>query len=102
IALNTVRPLLVMAGITALVSTGHGVAGVVTGTAVGSGAAVLVAALVTRHSYRLTLSWQDARRIVRRGVAWTPIMLSLWVMQNGDLFALSRFASQHDVGLYRL
>ena len=102
VLLSAVRPLLVMAGITLLVSTGHGVGGVVAGTALGSAGAVLVAAITTRRSYRLTLDWQSWRAILRAGLPYVPIILSFWLVQNGDLFALSRFASQHDVGLYRL
>lgn len=100
--LSAVRPLLVIGAVAPLVATGHGVGGVVGGTAAGSGAAVLVAAVVTRHSYRLGLSMADFKAILRSGASYVPIVLAFWLVQNGDLFALSRFASDADVGLYRL
>ena len=102
VGLSAVRPVLVIGCGDSLVATGHGVGGVVGGTALGSAAAVVVAAFVTRRSYRLGLDREDAREIVGGSRAYVPIILAFWVLQNGDLFALSRFASDADVGLYRV
>lgn len=102
VALSAVRPVLVMAIAIPLVATGHGVGGLVGGTALGTALAVLVAIFVCRKSYRLGLTIEESKAIVRRGASYVPITLSFWIVGQGDLFALSRYALTADVGLYRL
>lgn len=102
VALSAVRPLLVIAVVIPLVASGDGVEGAVAGTAIGGTAAVLVALLVTRRSFIPALRAADAREIARRGAVFVPIVVAFWIAQNVDLYALSRFASDEQVGLYRL
>lgn len=102
VALSAVRPVLVMAIAIPLVATGHGVGGLVGGTALGTAAAVVVAIFVCRKSYRLGLTVRECKEIFKRGAAYVPITLSFWIVGQGDIFALSRYASTAEVGLYRL
>ena len=102
VALNSVRPVLVVGCVIPLVTTGGGVEGAILGTAIGSVAAVLVGLVVTHQSYELSFSRYDAGMILRRGRIMIPIVISIWIAQNVDIYALSWFAPEDEVGLYRL
>jgi O-antigen/teichoic acid export membrane protein len=103
VLLNSVRPVLVVACVIPLVASGGGVEGAILGTSVGSVIAVVVGLVATRHSYELTFNRLDARMILRRGRILVPIIISIWIAQNVDIYALSWFTDdEHEVGLYRL
>jgi O-antigen/teichoic acid export membrane protein len=102
VGFSTVRPILVIGITIPLVASGHGVAGAIGGTAIGSIAAVPVVLLVTWRSYALALDRGDLKMILRRGAIFIPVVASFWIAQNVDLYALSRFATDTQVGLYRL
>ena len=57
---------------------------------------------VTRKSYALALDRGDLRMILRKGAIFIPVVASFWIAQNVDLYALSKFATDSQVGLYRL
>jgi O-antigen/teichoic acid export membrane protein len=102
VGMSMVRPILVIAITIPLVATGHGVAGAIGGVAIGSVAAVPVVLISTRRSYALALDRDDLRMILRRGAIFVPVVASFWIAQNVDLYALSKFATDSQVGLYRL
>jgi O-antigen/teichoic acid export membrane protein len=102
VGFSMVRPVLVIGITIPLVATGHGVSGAIAGTAIGSVAAVPIVLLATWKSYALALDRDDLKMILRRGAIFIPVVASFWIAQNVDLYALSRFASDADVGLYRL
>jgi O-antigen/teichoic acid export membrane protein len=102
VGFSTVRPVLVIGITIPLVATGHGVTGAIGGTAIGSIAAVPVVLAVTRRSYLLALDRGDLGMILRKGAIFIPVVASFWIAQNVDLYALSRFATDSQVGLYRL
>ena len=102
VKLHAVRPILVVGCVIPLVATGGGVEGAILGTAIGGMLAVLVGLVVTRRSFELSFSAFDARMIVRRGRILVPVVISIWIAQNVDIYTLSWFASNDQVGLYRL
>jgi O-antigen/teichoic acid export membrane protein len=102
VSMSLVRPVLVIGITIPLVASGGGVSGAIAGTAIGSVAALPVALLVTWRSYALALDRQDLRMILRRGAIFIPVVASFWIAQNVDLYALSKFATDTQVGLYRL
>jgi O-antigen/teichoic acid export membrane protein len=103
VALQTVRPVLVVAGVIALTASGMGVKGAILGTALGGAVSVLIGLIATRHSYVLRLDRMHARMILKRGGIFVPILISLWVAQNVDIYAISYFTNNDQVvGLYRL
>ena len=102
VLLNSARPVLVVGAVIPLVASGGGVEGALLGTAIGSVLAVAIGLVVTRHSYKLTWDRIDARMIVLRGRIFVPIIISIWIAQNVDIYALSWFAPEEEVGLYRL
>jgi O-antigen/teichoic acid export membrane protein len=103
VALQSVRPVLVVAGVITFTAAGMGVKGAILGTAVGGIASVLVGLIATRHSYVLRLDRMHARMILKRGGIFVPILISLWIAQNVDVYAVSYFTNDDRVvGLYRL
>ena len=102
VALNSVRPALALGAAITLVAVGKGLQGAVAGIALGTAAAVLIGLVATRRSYRPAVSLEDAREILRHGSPWILAGVALWVMQNADVFWLSRYAPESDVGVYRV
>jgi len=102
VVLNTVRPILVTGSVIPLVAAGGGVEAAIVGTTIGSWISVVVGLLATRKSFALSAGRGDMLMFIRRGGVYVPIILSFWVAQNVDLFALSKFAPDVEVGLYRL
>jgi O-antigen/teichoic acid export membrane protein len=102
VQLHAVRPILVVGCVIPLVATGGGVEGAILGTAIGGVIAVLVGLVVTRRSFELSFSAFDARMILRRGRTLVPIVISIWIAQNVDVYSISWFATKDQVGLYRL
>jgi len=101
VAITSLRPLLVAGGALAFLAAGAGIGGALVGNAAGSALAVVLALGVSWRSYRPTFDRRDMAQIVHAGRRWIPLVLGFWVIHNGDLFLLSRFLSDHDVGVYR-
>jgi O-antigen/teichoic acid export membrane protein len=100
--LSNLRPLLVIAGVIPLVAGGWGVDGVLLATLAGTLLASLAGIVLCRQSFWPAFKAADARAMVRFGTPFIPVIVSFWVIQNVDLYVLARFASDHDLGLYRL
>lgn len=100
--LSVARPTLVLAAVVPLVASGRGVGGAITGVTIGTAAVVAASLIATRPSYELRFSRLDTRVIMSKGFLYAPILISLWIAGNVDTFVLSGFASDEDVGLYRV
>jgi accessory secretory protein Asp2 len=100
--LSATRAIAVIAIVTPLVATGHGIEGVLTGIAAGTAGAIGIGLYTIRASWVPHFELTEARRIYLRGIYLVPIIISFWIVQNVDLFALSRYVDSADVGLYRL
>ncbi len=100
--LNALRPTFVLGCSIPLVATGHGATGAVAGTALGTAVGVLVCLFLGRRSYAVGLHREDVRRIVSMGSRFVALVVALWVVHNADVYVLSRFEAERDVGLYRL
>lgn len=98
--INTVQPILTTTGIVVLVVSGSGIEGAIAGTALGNAGAMLVGLVALRGSFMLWFSPQEVIEIWRRGVIRGPIMVSHWIFKYANVFVLSRFVSQADVGLF--
>jgi O-antigen/teichoic acid export membrane protein len=101
-ALNATRPLFVVAGVVPLVALGFGTEGALAGTALGTFAAAAVCIALARRSYALAFSWPDLKKIVRMGSMVAIPVLCLYIVHSADIVLLSRFASAHDLGVYRV
>jgi O-antigen/teichoic acid export membrane protein len=96
------RPLLVLVAVVAFVASGAGIEGAIAGTAIGTAASVALTLVLLRGSYDPRPSLLEAGEIFRRGAPRIPVVLSMWTMTNADIFILSRFVSDADVGVYQL
>lgn len=96
------RPSLALVIGFALVATGHGVAGAVAGTAIGTAISLLVGLVISRRSYQPVMDRLAFGRIARSSANFAAMVIGLFILHNGDVFMLSRFASTADVGVYKL
>jgi O-antigen/teichoic acid export membrane protein len=103
VALQSVRPVLVVGFVIAFTASGGGVEGAILGTTLGGIASIVIGLVATRHAFVLAIDPVHARMILKRGAIFVPILISLWVAQNVDIYALSYFTNNDQVvGLYRL
>ncbi len=99
---DTARPVLSLIALAVLLATGSGVEGAILGTAIGTGLAAIVAVVLLRGSYEPSFDLGEVKQIVLRGGHRAPIVMSFWVVQNADVFILSRFISDTELGVYAL
>src|SRR5687767_973300 len=100
--LDASRPTFNLIAIVAILAAGGGVEGAVAGQAVGTALAAALCIAFLRGSYELGFSFRELWEILKRGSSRIPIASSMWVIQNADIFLLSRFVSNEQVGLYTL
>lgn len=96
------RGVLALAGATALLAAGAGLEGAIAGAAAGTLVSAAISILLLRRSFTLALDPGETAQIIRRGAPRGPILSSFWVIQNADVFVLSRFVSEADLGIYML
>jgi O-antigen/teichoic acid export membrane protein len=99
---DTARPLLGLIVLTAFLATGSGVEGAMIGTIVGTAVAGVVGLILLTGSYEPSFDVHEIWEIIKRGGYRAPIVMSFWVIQNADIFILSRFVSHEDLGVYHL
>lgn len=96
------RPALALAIAWPLVAAGYGVSGAMAATAIGTLLSMTVALVLWRHSYELALDGKNARSIGRSSANYAALVVGLYVLHNGDVFMLSRYAPSSQVGVFRL
>jgi O-antigen/teichoic acid export membrane protein len=99
---DTSRPLLGLALLTAFLATGSGVEGAMLGTIVGTAFAGIVGLVLLRGSFEPSFDLREIGQIIKRGGYRAPIVMSFWLVQNADIFILSRFVDHSDLGVYSL
>jgi O-antigen/teichoic acid export membrane protein len=99
---DTSRPLLGLAVLTAFLASGSGVEGAIIGTLVGTAAAGLVGLVLLRGSFEPNFDLGEVKQIILRGRYRAPIVMSFWLIQNADIFILSRFVDHSELGVYTL
>lgn len=100
--LNLLRPALALAIAIPLIVRGNGVEGALAGTAIGTLLACTVAFAVQARSYAFALDRGDARRIIAISASYTGLVVGLWAAHNVDILMLARYATDDEVGVYRL
>jgi O-antigen/teichoic acid export membrane protein len=96
------RPGLNLIAIVVFLSLGAGVEGAIAGQAIGTVAATIVCLALIWTSFQRAFSFGELKEILKRGAIRIPIGSSLWIVQNMDIFLLSRFVGHKDLGLYTL
>jgi O-antigen/teichoic acid export membrane protein len=99
---DTGRPLLGLIVLTAFLAAGSGVEGAMIGTIIGTAVAGLVGLVLLTGSYEPSFDVKEIVQIIKRGGYRAPIVMSFWLIQNADIFILSRFVSHEDLGVYHL
>ena len=99
---DTTRPVLSLIAVMILLATGSGVEGAILGTAIGTAAAAVVALVLLRGSYEPSFDLGEVKQIVIRGGHRAPIVMSFWLVQNADVFLLSRYLTDTELGVYAL
>jgi O-antigen/teichoic acid export membrane protein len=102
VAAEVARPLLILIAVVAFVASGSELEGAIVGTAIGSAVAVGFALVLLWGSYDPRPSATEAVEIWRRGAPRIPVVLSMFTLMNADIFLLSRFVADADVGVYQL
>lgn len=96
------RPILALALTLPLLASGAGVEAVLAATAGGAAAAGAIGLVMLRRSFEPALDFGEVKAILHRGMFRAPIMSSFWTIGNADVFLLSRFVSDADLGIYTL
>ncbi len=99
---DTSRPLLGLAVLTVLLAGGSGVEGALVGTLIGTAVAGVVALVLLSGSFEPNLNFGEVKQIIIAGRYRAPIVMSFWLIQNADIFLLSRFLDHHELGIYTL
>jgi O-antigen/teichoic acid export membrane protein len=99
---DTARPVLGLAALVAFLAAGAGVEGAIVGTAIGTAAAAAVAMVLLRGSFEPSFDLGEVKQIIIRGGYRAPIVMSFWIVQNADIFILSRFVDHTELGIYSL
>jgi O-antigen/teichoic acid export membrane protein len=96
------RPALALVVVTVLLAAGAGLEAVLIATGAGSLLAAVVGLIILRHSFDVAIDTGEIWPILRRGLIRSPIMMSFWTMASADVYVLSRFVSDADLGVYTL
>jgi O-antigen/teichoic acid export membrane protein len=99
---DTSRPLLGLVALTAFLATGSGVEGAILGTLIGTAAAGVVGLILLAGSFEPNFDLGEIKQIILRGRYRAPIVMSFWLIQNADIFILSRFVDHTELGVYSL
>ena len=102
IAVEASRPLLTLVIVVPLMIAGTGLEGAIAGTAIGSALATIFAIVLLRDSLEPVFDPREALAIYRKGAIRVPLVLSMWIVGYADIFILSRFVSDADLGTYHL
>ena len=96
------RPLVALVALVILLAAGAGVEGAIASTAIGVAAASLIGVFLLRRSFHPALDLRETWEITKQGRRRAPIVFPFWVIQNADVFLLSRVVSDTELGIYAL
>ncbi len=96
------RPLIALAVMIPLLAAGGELTDAIAGAAAGNVVAALLAMALLRGSFEPNLEPAEVLAIIKGGGRRVPIVSSIWIVQNADVFLLSRFVDSTDLGIYAL
>ena len=79
-----------------------GVSGVLLGQLASTAVWAALALLAVRHALRYRPKWPIARELLRFGLPFLPVLLTLWVVDVSDRYLIEIYTTTEDVGLYSL
>ena len=102
VILEAAQPLIVLVLVIVLVAAGMGVEGAIAGTAIGTGISAVITLAALRGSFELGFEPREAVTIFRLGAPRIPVHTSFWTINSAQIFFLSRFVSNTDLGIFAL
>lgn len=96
------RPLISLISLIVLLIAGAGVEGAIASVAFGVAGSALISVFLLRHSFHPALDLAETWEIAKQGRRRAPIVFPFWVIQNADVFLLSRVVSDTELGIYAL
>lgn len=96
------RPLITLGVMVPMLAAGGKLEVAIAAAAAGSVLGSLAAVALLHSSFEPNFEPAEVRQIVAAGKRRVPIVTSLWTVQNADVFILSRFVDNADLGLYAL
>ncbi len=102
VAVEAARPLFTLAAVVPLLVAGMGIEGAIAGMALGTALGVILSLVVLRGSWLPVFDWREAVMIYRKGAIRVPLVSSMWVVSYADIFLLSRFVDDAELGAYHL
>lgn len=102
IFVETLRPALALLIAVPLLAAGAGVEAAIGSYAVASVVTALAVLYLLRRSVELAFDLRESAAIMRRGAQRIPLVASMWAVGYMDLFLLSRFVTQDQLGVYHL
>lgn len=102
VAVEVARPVFTLLAVVPLLIAGYGIEGAIAGQALGMGLAALMSMALLRGSWAPVLDPREAVQIYRKGAIRIPLVLSMWVVSYADIFILSRFVDDAELGTYHL
>ncbi len=102
ITVEMARPVLTLAAVVPLLIGGLGIEGAILGQAIGMGLATILSLVALSSSWEPALDLPEVAQIYRKGAIRVPLVISMWVVAYADIFILSRFVSDTDLGTYHL
>jgi len=96
------RPLIGLVTLIILLAAGAGVEGAIASTAFGVAGASIIGLFLLRRSFHPALDLRETWEITKQGRRRAPVVFPFWVIQNADVFILSRVVSDTELGVYAL
>jgi O-antigen/teichoic acid export membrane protein len=96
------RPLIGLIALVILLAAGAGVEGAIASTAFGVAGASVVGILLLRRSFHPAIDVRETWEIAKQARRRAPVVFPFWIIQNADVFLLSRVVSETELGIYTL
>ncbi|MDQ3572736.1 MAG: oligosaccharide flippase family protein, partial [Actinomycetota bacterium] len=96
------RPILALVVVLFLLASGAGIEGVLIGNGAGTLLAAIVGVVALRRSFDPAVDRAEVGEILHLGMLRAPIMMSFWTIGNADIFLLSRYVTDTELGIYTL
>ncbi len=102
VVIESMRPALALAIAVPLLAAGAGVVAAIAAYAIGTAVTAVATLWLLRNSFEVCFEPQEAAMIMRRGATRVPLVTSMFIVGYVDIFLLSRFVSDSDLGVYHL
>ncbi|MDQ3759109.1 MAG: oligosaccharide flippase family protein [Actinomycetota bacterium] len=99
---DTSRSLISLIALLILLAAGAGVEGAIASMAFGVLGATATGVYLLRDSFHPAFDLRETWEIAKQGRRRAPIVFPFWVIQNADVFILSRVVSDTELGIYAL